>query len=258
MKIRIITSLSVAVLVPVVLSSCVAKMKLKESITQKGLVCSNRASLGQFFLWDGSQKTLSTLNTFDKPSTNLIKDLSGSDETVRFKSAAEFAGGVNLTAQEEANLEAEVSSMSSLEAKGLKKYAYKNVVKAITDEMNLNADFIDTMEVDRAIGSNGQLLYVLINELTLGTSLETKVEGVAAVKGSGSSQKFKATSANIDFKIIDTASLNIKGTDGSETRLFYRFSVYRPSIKDGSYKFSRVTNRDTLENVRETLQSSSF
>lgn len=258
MKTSTVPSLVVAALIPVVLSSCVAKIKLNESLTLKGLVCSNGASLGQFFLWDSGQKTLSTLNTLDKPSTNLIKDLSGTDEIVKFESAAEFTGGININDQKKADLEAEVSSMSFIEAKGIKKYAYKNVVKAITDEMNSNSDFIDTMEVDRAIASNGELLYVLVHELTIGTSLETKVKGVAAVTGSGALQKFKATSANIDFKIIDTALLNIKGTDGAETRLFYRFSVYRPLIKDGSYRFNRVMNSDTLESVRKALQSSSF
>lgn len=241
------------------LSSCkTANMELQQAATKKGLICTNRASLGQFLKWDSEQKTLTRINTLKTPKNNLIADTSGSDELVKFEDSAKFSGGVTLTPQEVLNLEAEVSSKSSLEAKGLKKYAYRNIVRAITSEMNSDSDFIKDMEVEEAVKSNGRMLYVLVDELTIGKSLETKIEGVSAISASGSSKKFEATSASVDFRISDTASLNISGSNGSDTRLFYRFRVFRPSIQEGVYKFKSVTNKQNLSEVREALQASVF
>ncbi len=242
-----------------IFSSCTtANMKLQQAATKKGLICTNRASLGQFLKWDSMQKTLIRINTLKTPSGNLITDISGSDELVKFEDSAKFTGGAELTPQEVFNLELEVSSKSSLEAKGLKKYAYRNIVKAITSEMNNDPDFIETMEVADAVKSNGRMLYVLVDELIIGKSLDTKVEGVTAIKAGGSSKKFKATSANVDFKISDIASLNITGSNGSDTRLFYRFSVFRPSLRGGVYKFSNVTDKQTITEIRDALQASVF
>ncbi len=242
-----------------ILPSCnTANMKLQQAATKKGLICTNRVSLGQFLKWDSEQKTLTRINTLETPSGNLITDTSGSDELVKFEDSAKFTGGVTLTPQEVLDLQAEVTSKSSLEAKGLKKYAYRNIVRAITTEMNSDSEFIETMQVADAVKSNGRMLYVLVDELTIGNSLETRVEGISAISASGSSKKFKATSASIDFRISDTASLNISGSDGSDTRLFYRFSVFTPSLQEGVYKFGSVTNKQTLTDIREALQASEF
>ncbi len=244
----------VPISVALICSSCTANMELHQAATKKGLINTNGSSLGQFLKWDSDQKTLTRLNTLGTPSSNLITDTSGRDERVTFENSAKFTGGVKLTPQEVLDLQAEVSSKSSLEAKGLKKHAYKKIVEAITSEMNTDKSFVDSMEIDEAIQSNGSILYVLIDELTIGKSLETKVQGVSAISASGSSQKFKATSAGVDFRISDSASLNITGTDGSDARLFYRFSVFRPAIADGNYKFATVSDKKTLAEIREALQ----
>lgn len=245
----------VSINIALICSSCTANMELRQAATKKGIINTSGASLGQFLKWDADEKTLTKLNTLETPSSNLIKDISGRDELVKFENSAKFAGGVTLTPQEVLRLEAEVSSKSSLDAKGLKKLAYKKIVKAITDEMNTDQNFIDSMGVKEAIQSNGRILYVLIDELTIGRSLETKVDGVSAIGASGSSQKFKATSASVDFRISDSASLNITGSDGSDARLFYRFSVFRPAIADGNYKFGTVSDKKTLVEIREALLS---
>jgi len=240
------------------MTSCVASLELRQAVTKKGLINTSRVSLGQFMIWDTEEKTLTRIHTLNVPEGNLHRQSRPSDEEVRFEGSANYLGGGRLSGQEIVRLEAEVSSRSYLAAKGLRKLGYRNIVKAITNEMNSDPDFIDTMNVEEAVESNGRYLYVLVDEQTLGTSLETMVEGTKAVSASGKAQTFDATSANVSFSITDTAALNIRGSEGSDTCLFYRVSVFQPSMRNGSYRFRAVTNREVISDIRKSLLDSSF
>lgn len=230
-------------------TACTAQMEVKNGLTERGFAAVRSFEIGQVLHWVPSENQLLPVATIESPTRNFgqVDNL-----RVRFETGVEFTGGVNLSDEQIASLESEVSSRTSTVLTNASTRAIENVTTVVINDWNARPQvWLNELGIaDRGWPADGSPLYVaLIYKQTLADRLVVEVDRRAAV-GAEFQSSVSSSNGSLKFKITDAASLEIAGTS---TPVFYDFTIVRIRNTPDGPKFSQVRGAELRQQLAEYI-----
>lgn len=212
------------------LSACTANMKASKSVTSRGFIDTTGYTLGEVLLWDVDAKRLQPMFILDGFQGRLSPEVEAASDSVNFATSIKFAGNLDLTAVQVKALEAEVTSRTTAELTDYITRKFLTVVGLVESDWDARPDVwnSETGITGEGWPEDGSPIHVVvINDQTLAKRLEVKIEGQAALNGTFESAVSSAVGGTLDFKVIDTISINKSNTGGERSPVFFNPTIVR-------------------------------
>lgn len=245
MNLKLIVAASATFLV----AACTAQMEVKNGLTERGFAAVRSFEIGQVLHWIPAENQLLPLATIENPTRSFgqVDSL-----RVKFETGVEFTGGVNLSDEQVASLESEVSSRTSTVLTNASTRAIENVTTAVINDWNSRPQiWLNELGIaDRGWPADGTPIYVaLIYKQTLADKLVVEVDRRAAA-GAEFQSSVSNSNGSLKFKITDAASLEIAGED---TPVFYDFAIIRIRNSSDGPKFSQVRGSEVRRQLADFI-----
>jgi len=238
-------------LAALVASSCAkqASVNLDYSRTNYGYLNSGGHTSGSLLLWDRRKKTVMALE-----NVACMRRTALDPNPVDIETGYEFAldGGGKLTPTELALVRAAVRTRTSLVAGDARRFQCNSIVTSLTKHINSDPTVLSDWFFRDAI-ENQDLFYVFVMDVTVGDSVEMKVDNeISASAGF----PVKVGAASIDVK-IDRSTLH--KLSGNDVVLMFNVRMLRPAYvknaeggQNASFELVRDVDVDAL---REALRN---
>lgn len=221
-------SFRLAPLLALLLVSCQADVRLAGTLTDRGVINRSNIELGNVYLWNRAQKTITRVNKIDASTQQLTPPTAPVNSNVGVSTGASFVGGATLTSEEQVALEAEVASRSSIVSKELSTSGFRSPIGALIDAINADPNgWLQSLNVTREnVELPNDTFLVFVHDISVGKSLSVTVDRQRAVGASFKSNTIKTPSGNLKFRIIDAGKLELDSPSGN-TNLYARLSAYK-------------------------------
>ena len=240
---------TLAIFAGIFVTACTAQMEVKNALTERGFAAVRSFEIGQVLHWIPTENQLLPVATIE----DVTRSFGQVDSLrVKFETGVEFSGGVNLSDEQIASLESEVSSRTSTVITNATTRAIENVTTTVINDWNARPEvWLNELGIsDRGWPADGSPIYVaLIYQQTLADKLVVEVDNRAAA-GAEFQSSVSNSSGNLKFTITDAASLEIAGND---TPVFYDFAVIRIRNSGEGPKFSQVRAAEVRQQIAEYI-----
>lgn len=243
---------ALVVVASLILTGCTANYRLDSSKTENGFLASRNEAVGTVYLWPTGTKQLQRagiveINQYQHGSQT------GRNSTISFSSAADWAGGGQLTEQQKINAGLAIQEKSTLKTTNEVLLGYSAPRNALIEAVRGNPDFwLTALGVENGVPENAPRV-VFIHEVVAGEKIELSLEGVA--KASAEFPLEGVASANTKFKIVNAGNLNIQSSQpGARVPLYSRIAVFDMIETANGPAFPRVDD-NVIAELSEVLAS---
>lgn len=251
------TRLALFILLSAALAGCKANMQLSGTVTDRGVINRSNLDLGQVYIWNRAEGSSNRVYTIDSERAQLTRATAPVNSSVNFLRSASFIGGVDLSAEQKATLEAEVGSRSSVISTELSTQGFRAPVNTLIESVRANPDeWYQRLGLER----DGDLLLpantylILVQDVSKGQSLNVKVDRELATRNAFTSNTIRMASGNLRFRIVDAAHLQFVARDEPAV-LFANLSVYTTHRASNGLGFRRVVDAHLMDDLADTFIS---
>jgi len=242
-------------LLALVLSGCVARFGVEDTLTERGLINRGNLDLGMVYLWDRAEGTTRRIGIIDPETAALRRPTPPRDISVTLTGGAEFKGGVRLSEAAETELAAEVAGRSSILSKGIFTTGFANPRKALTDAIRgAPEDWLPALDYPPAPDAPTRYV-VIVSDVTRGDQLTVTVDQTAAAGTTFVSQQVRAGGAAIRFRIVDAGNLRIEGTGDSQPVLYATVLPFKVAQGANGPAFPSVTDARAMQDLAKAFAS---
>lgn len=193
-----------------VVSACGTKtpvfVNLDYAKTSYGYLNNGGYTSGSLILWDRAKMTVTTLE-----SVACVRRDDLTPNPVDIETGYDFAldTSAQLTAAEIAMVKGAISTRTSLVAADVRRLQCRQLITSLTNHINSDPSVLSEWLFEDAV-SNPDLFYLFVTDVTMGDSVEMKVDNnVSATAGF----PVKLAKSTVDVKIDSSALRKINGND---------------------------------------------